>query len=838
MSDGTLEWFDGIVQSCSSDGFEAVIVYDDGDSFLLDIADGTEWRPVLPKVLELPVAASTAQSTSTDASSISSDRKSNDPRSREQTNDVQKSHFVNPQKSDLSLYSLLRKLTGVPSIDFPSENKNPTTVDTKTNKQAKFHLEPSFSDGHNKKESSNTTPNLSDEEEIIVYTKDSLSSKKRTLQNDRSSLDDVDASRPTKKQKQDLPQSNHNLSQVRQKPQKEVRFSAIPQTIAPPNVLQEKQNNKRCTTSTTMQKKVPPTYPPIVENGGGQRNEQLNASSPTEMSTNDLTTPNQAEYPSFIHPPIHDSDIENKKPVAIGTLQRKHTSTQSGDIGDPFQSLLSDEAKEYLASVQITTIEQLLLTTKSVVAKNMPEWRKEKGLYRISKTNCRNIVGDWKQKVILATYNNRPFDGLLPSVIAECLQSIGTTTCAQLLAAPTHHFVVNIQKWAKENGKRFISNKRCAALLKTWKRKIIQGPNYTESMKKLAHDFETLYGAMPPPLLPRPSRNAGVETNQPMVTGTPPPTKPFNTSDPFQNLLPDEAKEYLASIQITTCKELLELSVPIIASSMKEWRKQKGMHEISKNDSKALVYSWKEKIAKASFSDPLPDRVSSPAKEYLQSIGITTGTELLKLPTSFIAKDMNKWRMEKGLHEIDEDNCADLVNTWKRDAIPPNCSDPIQYLLSKAANDYLKFMKITTGAQLLQSPSSFVARSLPLWRMKHGLQQIDYRNAEMVVDSWKRDIACAIPMDEPSGVDQGATAIVPTMDKGDDLLNHLGSKMAKAYLASIYITTSAQLINTPTSHVAYLMNEWRIRNGMLPLSEGSCEILVNNWKNQIMEKFG
>ena len=151
MSDGTLEWFDGIVQSCSSDGFEAVIVYDDGDSFLLDIADGTEWRPVLPKVLELPLAASTVQSTSTDASSVGSDRKSNDPRSREQTNDVKKSHFVDPKKSDLSLYSLLRKLTGVPSIDFPPENKNETAVDTKTNKPVKFHREPSFSDGHNKK---------------------------------------------------------------------------------------------------------------------------------------------------------------------------------------------------------------------------------------------------------------------------------------------------------------------------------------------------------------------------------------------------------------------------------------------------------------------------------------------------------------------------------------------------------------------------------------------------------------------------------------------------------------------------------------------------------------
>eukprot|EP00536_Pseudo-nitzschia_multiseries_P009053 jgi/Psemu1/22218/gm1.22218_g len=46
MSDGTTEWYSGIVQSCSGDGSESVLLYDDGDSILLDNNDPPEWRPM------------------------------------------------------------------------------------------------------------------------------------------------------------------------------------------------------------------------------------------------------------------------------------------------------------------------------------------------------------------------------------------------------------------------------------------------------------------------------------------------------------------------------------------------------------------------------------------------------------------------------------------------------------------------------------------------------------------------------------------------------------------------------------------------------------------------
>ena len=67
MSDGTPEWFDGTIQSCSGDGSEAVLRYDDGDSYLFDIDEKIEWRfrPMAPNSTETAAAAAVAVASTT-----------------------------------------------------------------------------------------------------------------------------------------------------------------------------------------------------------------------------------------------------------------------------------------------------------------------------------------------------------------------------------------------------------------------------------------------------------------------------------------------------------------------------------------------------------------------------------------------------------------------------------------------------------------------------------------------------------------------------------------------------------------------------------------------------
>lgn len=60
MSDGTYEWFDGIVQSCSDNGSEAIVEYGDGDCYILNTNDDVQWRPMPPNTT---AAAATAGET-------------------------------------------------------------------------------------------------------------------------------------------------------------------------------------------------------------------------------------------------------------------------------------------------------------------------------------------------------------------------------------------------------------------------------------------------------------------------------------------------------------------------------------------------------------------------------------------------------------------------------------------------------------------------------------------------------------------------------------------------------------------------------------------------------
>lgn len=763
MSDGTSEWFGGIVQSCSSDGSEAVIFYDDGDSYLLDILGETEWRPALPESIELPLAADTAtakkeaQSTSTAFSSGGSVGESKVPQSRKQNNYIAKSHPTNPPSSGPSLRSLLHKLTGASSKDVSFEKKK-TAADPETKKQMKVHLQPSSSDGQQVFQRKNSLiidiVESSEDESSIVTTKDSSPSKKRSLQIDRSTLDAAAASRPTKKQKQDLPLSNYNMPQVHMKRKRKVRFDLTTHKQDISNVLQEKHINERNVAS--MQKKMPPNSllglnkSPTKTGQGKKQNSPLPQK---KTPTNDPKSPNQAKLAPSTPNRSRKSGFENHKPRVAQAP--RYSWTNSGDTDEPFQRLLSDEDKDFLASIHITTSPQLILTPVRVLNKNILAWRKNKGLISYSIQYYKRKVVDLKRTIISATYK-KPLDGHLPRVTVQYLQSIGITTCAQLLDRSDSYFVSEMNKWEIQHGISKTGYEGFALLVAAWKRKIIEGPNYKGSLQSLVPDSNDLRVTKSPSPIQHPSLNSGIENNRPTTIAIPPWTAPYNMGEgPIERIV--------------------------------------------------------------SLSE------SSPAKEYLESIGITTCTELLKLPTSFIAKDMNEWRAQQGLHEIDSDSCAALVNNWKRNAIPSDYNGLfIRSVTDQIAEDrYSPSCPVPIASTSLVPLSTFLPTGVT-WTPPRT------KPSNMV------GIASVDPMADRSEVYQGKNFIAKTWDKKDPL-NRLEPQMAKEFLASIDITTSEQLLNTPTADVAFSMNEWRNKNGMYELNKGGCEMLVNNWKNQIIQ---
>ena len=196
MSDGSLEWFDAIVQSCSRS--EAVVVYEDGDSYLLEMYGETEWRPLPGKTVAVAATSDTGmQNTALTTSSARAISPTTKPSYK---NDSMTSSFSTKTNSPLSLRSLIGKLTGT-SLYVPSPKK--------TANRAKEHIHPlpshsSLSDERitsRKRLSSGTTISVPDllEEASRTVTKDSP--RKRKTQEDSGCT----KNQATKKQK--LPSS-------------------------------------------------------------------------------------------------------------------------------------------------------------------------------------------------------------------------------------------------------------------------------------------------------------------------------------------------------------------------------------------------------------------------------------------------------------------------------------------------------------------------------------------------------------------------------------------------------------------------------------------------------
>ncbi len=190
MSDGSLEWFDAIVQSCSA--VEAVVLYDDGESYLLELDGEFEWRPAVTEEAEEKEAAATtiAKDTKTRETASSHNKHHNT------TSPAKANHSLSPKstKSTPFLQSILWKLTGS-SLTAPSPPKKSVTV-AQVGPTLAIPPRSSFADGQTKTARKVSIPDLLEEER--PRTKDSPRKRKGVYARQEQEV------RLTKKQKRQL----------------------------------------------------------------------------------------------------------------------------------------------------------------------------------------------------------------------------------------------------------------------------------------------------------------------------------------------------------------------------------------------------------------------------------------------------------------------------------------------------------------------------------------------------------------------------------------------------------------------------------------------------------
>ena len=106
--------------------------------------------------------------------------------------------------------------------------------------------------------------------------------------------------------------------------------------------------------------------------------------------------PHPSQQTNSLNDSSRESLVENKQPW------RKKNKKGTTELDDPLDVVLSKEVKEYLATIKITTAAQLLLAKTTDVARNLLEWRKQKGMAELrGRAGSAASVSVWKRKVRL-----------------------------------------------------------------------------------------------------------------------------------------------------------------------------------------------------------------------------------------------------------------------------------------------------------------------------------------------------------------------------------------------------------------------------------------------------
>ena len=372
MSDGTLQWFDATVQSCSSDDSEAILIYDEGESYLLDVYGETEWRPMAHDIDAPPAPAATEQIRSSTAPGCSTAPDSKIIPKTKRNNDNTKS-IPAKSKPDLSLRSLIKKVTSGASLKEISAVKKNMTTDVEA-RSARFGSQPRPM----KKQKLQELPSL-----LVSSTheeRDLALLQKQAIENAT-----------------EITTSHGNCSHATKRPiPRPVMIAPRPLTFCDrgigneePMVIGKPMNSRTTAISRN-------TEDPIMSVLRNRKVKEYLASKQTTTAEKTRHKVNSIHF----HPDdfsFSNPFIGTQKPIAIG--KTRVTSLPRHTYDPIMDAALSNTVKEYLASLHITTARDLLLTRTQYIAMHLPKWRTEKGMRELKGTGAASSVSLWKQKV-------------------------------------------------------------------------------------------------------------------------------------------------------------------------------------------------------------------------------------------------------------------------------------------------------------------------------------------------------------------------------------------------------------------------------------------------------
>jgi hypothetical protein len=359
--------------------------------------------------------------------------------------------------------------------------------------------------------------------------------------------------------------------------------------------------------------------------------------------------------------------------------------------------------------------------------------------------------------------------------------------------------------------------------------------------------------------------------------------------------LPSDARRFLPTQGISTPEGFLDTNTATITNALMNWRikNRYDLSECSFINAQYCIYKWKSKMrghlafleasqavtaattapATVCFNETLChldeelSNLSSLARQFLPSQGITTAKALLATGTKATAEALMKWRTKSAHGECSIKDCCRAVLQWKRDVYEGRHNTSGQELRTVGADlnhfslmtrRFLSSQGIMNAAALRSAEIDMLANALKRWRERQKMPPLALGAARIRILKWKKEHLLPNkskkrkpsesqkrkssnskkekPSESQKQQQQQHSSLSPGERQPKALLAvldqafHILSTPVQSFFVEQLILTPVLLLQRDRQELARAFVEWRDRSGTRELKLGTAMSYVSEWR--------
>lgn len=379
---------------------------------------------------------------------------------------------------------------------------------------------------------------------------------------------------------------------------------------------------------------------------------------------------------------------------------------------------LPSQCKQFLLSVGISSAQQFLSRPLKELVASYSAWRKKENLACwLTESGAEGALNHWRMDIrrTIKMANSTNLLTCLPDNCQRFLSSSGINTAQEFVEKETKVLVGLYVQWREKENMNALSEKSNVAesAVYSWKKTAERGLQVKASPAAMAAAVAIEVTSEPA------SPVASIDVTVSNESGE---------YDPMRNL-GALATQFLPSIGISTSQQLLARRNKELISLYQAWRRENHKAKLTEKSADWTVAQWKTKVRRTmkmgnASSDPL-SFLPPQGKEFLGSIGITTGRQLLDVASKSLVADYKSWRETQNMPAISASAYEKIISEWKamvRAGLQVKASQSSSSFSSSAVN--VTFDPFSDAADMLEtSMTSATTQSAPVVKNARGMEQ-------------------------------------------------------------------------------------------------------------------